>query len=315
MKRLAMFAAVAVLGLTACDAWLTKPSLYSTVHVVTTRRNGDPVPGVALTLYTGQRPMGYDTTDSAGRFTFTRVPPGLYGVAASIPPGYDVIEHLVKGPVSTTSSLQVPQDTARVIHFTYLKIGPGTITVRVTRTDGSPMPDITVQLFDPHKVDSVATTDSAGRVVFRQVPFGDYGLVVFRPRFYADFASPNDSLYTFYNKDIIVDAGASDTATVALTRCGGYVRARVVDDAGAPVPGTLAVLYTPSPFVDISAGYTGADGRFAFPVEEPCGIPLAIRLATPPGYSASGRGSFYVDDIHPANGTTKEITLQIHKLP
>src|SRR4051812_47976035 len=108
----------------ACDSWLTKPSLYNTVQVVATRRNGDPVPGVPVVLYTGQRPMGYGVTDSTGHFTFTRVPQGLYGVLASIPAGYDVTENLIGGPSSTSATdLRVADDTLSPVRFSFLKKG------------------------------------------------------------------------------------------------------------------------------------------------------------------------------------------------
>src|SRR5262249_30097209 len=68
--RVFWFCCALVLAATACDRWLTSPSLYNTVTVVVTTRGGSPIPGAALTLYTGQRPMGYASTGADGRYVF-----------------------------------------------------------------------------------------------------------------------------------------------------------------------------------------------------------------------------------------------------
>src|SRR4051812_27229306 len=85
--------AIAALSLAgACDTSLTKPSLYNSVRVIVTQRDGKGIFDAGLVLYTGQRHMGYGATDSTGEFTFTRVPQGVYGLTAIPPNGYALME-------------------------------------------------------------------------------------------------------------------------------------------------------------------------------------------------------------------------------
>src|SRR6476660_7516795 len=112
----------------ACDSMLTKPSLYNSVRVIVTQRDGTGVPGAGLVLYTGQRHMGYATTDSSGEFTFMRVPQGVYGVTAIPPDNYALMETLVRVPPSNTfNQLLVQGDTLKPVRFTFLKRGPGVV--------------------------------------------------------------------------------------------------------------------------------------------------------------------------------------------
>ena len=120
-----------------CETVFAGPSLYSTVPVTVTTRAGAPIPGVALELYTGQRAIGYATTDPAGQFTFERVPPGLYGVRAIPPSGYATKESLVRGtPTTVIDNLHIGADTAAPQRFVFLQVGTGSVTVTVRSTDG-----------------------------------------------------------------------------------------------------------------------------------------------------------------------------------
>src|SRR5690242_16855524 len=95
LRRIATWL-LSILALTGCDRWVTKPSLDNTIEVVVSTRDGSPVSGANLTLFTGQRAMGYATTGTDGRFTFTRVPQGSYGVVATPPVGFELRESLVR---------------------------------------------------------------------------------------------------------------------------------------------------------------------------------------------------------------------------
>jgi hypothetical protein len=302
-----------ILFAAGCDAWLTKPSLYNTVTVIVVTRGGQPIPGVALTLYTGQRPMGYATTDTNGRHDFHDVPQGNYGVFAIPPDGYVPIEQLLGGrPTNVLDGLQVANDTLSPVRFAFLKVGPGTMVVRVTQTDGSPMAGVPVTAYSPTAVNAKATTDASGRASLPNIPFGIHGVLVERPLLFRDFRTPGDSLYSFRD-NIIVDAGSRDTTTIRLTKCAGTLRALVVDGAGAPVPNTTAVFYTSTQ--QLAVAVTGPDGRVSLP-ELPCATQFGILITPPAGYTvADGRGSRFIDGLTVTGGATVDVTFRVSKAP
>jgi hypothetical protein len=305
--------AAVVLGAVACDKWLTEPSLYNTVTVVVTTRNGSPVPGTSLTLYTGQRPMGYAATDASGQHVFQDVPQGDYGVLANPPAGYDVIEHLIGGPSTLVRDrLNVADDTLSPVRFTFLKRGPGTLVARVVQSNGTPIAGVNVTAYAPTTVDGKAVTDAAGFVAFPNLPFGVHGLVVERPPLYRDFVKPGDSLYAVRD-NLIVDAGSNDTTTFRLARCAGTLRARALDAAGLPVAGVTAVFYTATQ--QLALLVTGSDGFVSFG-QAPCATQLGVLITPAAGYTvADGRGSRFIDGLTVANNATVDVVFHLTKTP
>src|SRR5215467_3178667 len=194
MKRI--LALLVAFGFTVgCDAWLTKPSLYNTVTVIVSRRNGQPIPDVPLTLYTGQRPMGYATTDRDGRHVFQEVPQGNYGVFTTLPTGYDVIEHLIPGPPTIyRDDLIVAKDTLGPVRFTFLKRGPGSVIVRVTDPAVGDLAGVAVTLSASQTIEGKANTDSAGRATFVAIAYGVHSVSIQRPLLNRDYVKPGDSL-------------------------------------------------------------------------------------------------------------------------
>jgi hypothetical protein len=306
--------ALAIIGFAGgCDNWLTKPSLYSTVPVRVTQRNGAAVPGAELVLYTGQRHMGYGTTDSSGEFSFTRVPQGLYGVTAVPPVGYALLETLIKGPPTNfVEQLMVQGDTVRPLRFTFLKRGPGTIVVRLLQTTGAPLAGVTITLYDPIAIRGAVKTDSDGRAVFSDVPFGVYGVSLERPFLYRDFRGFGDSAYAFRD-DLIVEGDARDSVSIVLTKCAGTIRVNAIDQNGAPVVGATVVAYSATQ--ELAGKQTAADGRATFG-DLPCVMQLGVRIAAPAGYSVrDGRGSSYSDGLTFTVGQVRDVAFQLVRLP
>jgi hypothetical protein len=302
---------LALLAAAGCDSWLTKPSLYNSVAVTATTRSGAPIPGVPLVLYTGQRPMGYGTTDSAGRFTFTRVPQGFYGVHASPPAGYGLIESLIAAPPSTfVDNLVVAKDTLSPVHFSFLKEGPGAVTVRVVSSTGASLSGVPVDLYDPHHVLARDTSDASGRVTFDAVPYGVYGVVVTRPPAYRDFFTVNDSLYAIRD-NLIVDEGVRDSVEFALPMCTAAIKTTTVDQFGAPVTGVTTLFYTSTKELFITV--TGASGTVTF-TQAPCATQLGVRITPPVGYSvAEGRGFNVRDGIMLRPGMVVDLRFVVQK--
>ena len=304
--------AVFPLFVASCDEWLTKPSLYNTVRVVVQQPGGDPIPGVQLVLYTGQRPMAYAATGANGDFTFLRVPQGTYGVQATPPNGYATIESLIQAPPSTfVQDLIVANDTLAPVHFTFLKQGPGTVVAHVAGAGNAPLPGVPAILYSPASILSRGTTDALGNVAFNGVPFGVYGVQIIRPLLYRDFDTLGDSAGAARD-GIIVDQGARDSITFVLPRCTGTLNVLVTDAAGTPVAGATVVLYTGTG--EVSREPTGADGRAAFAA--PCVVQFGARVDPPPGFTVStSTGPGFVDGLTLARGGSRAVTLRLQRQP
>lgn len=168
--------------------------------------------------------MGYGTTASDGRFTFTRVPQGLYGVEAGPPSGYALIESLLGGPPTYfVQNLDVADDTLGPVHFTFLKIGTGDVVVRVLDMSGAPLGGVKAQLYTATQRLDTLLTDATGTGVFHNEPFGAYGVEIVRPAPYNSYNQPNDSLVSF-RFPIIVEAGSRDSARFVLQKPADQLR-------------------------------------------------------------------------------------------
>ena len=122
-----------------CERLITRPSLYGSVTAVVTRRDSMPIPGAGLLLYTGQRPMGYGSTDAAGRYRFEEVPEGSYGVRATPPAGYVRLETLLATdrPSEFVDGLKVVGEQPVSVRLQFLQVGPGTVTAQVRDVTGA----------------------------------------------------------------------------------------------------------------------------------------------------------------------------------
>jgi hypothetical protein len=301
-----------LIPLSACDSWVTKPSLYGTVDVVVATQAGEPVAAAALTLFTGQRPMGYAATDADGRHTFTRVPQGTYGVVANPPAGYALLESLIRTePTNTVGNLVVANDTLSPVHFTFLKIGPGAVVAKIAQNTGAPIAGIPVTLYDPTAIRARVVSDAAGRAVFDPVPFGVYGVAIDRNIFFSDFPTRTDGSFAVYD-NIIVDEDSRDSVTFTLQRCSGTLRALAVDQNNLPVRNAFVTFYTASQI--ITTRQTDADGRAS--AEMPCFVQGGVSATAPATYTlAAGRGSSFFDGITFTNGQTVDVTFRLQKAP
>jgi hypothetical protein len=311
MRRAAALALALFAG--ACDAWLTRPVRYNTVEVAVHQRSGAPVAGVPLVLYTGARPMGYGSTDASGHYTFVMVPQGVYGVQLIADSTFVPIENVLRGPISTVvAGLSLTHDTVAHADFTVLRPGRGTISVKLVGDSGQVVPGADVELFDPRTSRDHAATDAGGIVTFHDVSFGLYGVRVTRPVPYRDFVTPADSLYTVRD-GIVVDAGSADTLRIPISRCVGTVTARIVDQNGAPVPQTAAVLFGGT-LAASQQQRSSAQGTVTF-TNVPCVYEVGVQINPPDGYSVgAGRGLNVIDGIKVGNRSTVSLSFTVRKL-
>ena len=290
----------------ACDQWLTQPVRYNTVEVSAMRRNGEAIAGVALELYTGQRPMGYGTTDATGRYRFTLVPDGLYGVRAIQPAAYAAVEELTGGaPTTSVSGLVLASDTVARARFTFLKRGAGAVAVLVHDDANVPVVGMFAALYDPHGFVAAARTDATGRVTFASVPFGVYGVSIPRPPGFRDL---DESAFVAHD-GLIVESGGTDTAAFTLARCAGTITVNVREDNGNPVAPYPVSLYTSAATVD--DGFTAATGAKTFAVT--CGD-FGVRLVPLAGWSyTEGRGTSFADGLHVTRAAALSVTFVVRR--
>ena len=309
MARLMLMLAVVFLSF-GCERLITRPSLYGSVTVVVTRRDSTPIPGAGLLLYTGQRPMGYGSTDAAGRYRFEEVPEGAYGVRATPPAGYVPMETLFapERPSEFVDGLTVIGEQPVSVRLQFLQVGPGTVTAQVREPDGRAVPGVTAVLYSPRGEVRRGSTDSAGRVQFREVPFGLYGVVMERPALYRD----SGEVAFPYRDGLMVEAGASELAPFTFERCLGTLVAQVVDQGRRPVPGAEVVLYRADS--TLSRDMVQADGTRRYSALG-CGD-FGVRVVAPRGYVAvEQRGSAFVDGLRLRRNGEARALLTVQRLP
>lgn len=299
---------VALLAVAACDSLISKPSLYGTISAEVKRRDSSAVPGAQVLLYTGQRPIGYALTDSAGKFTFFDVPDGLYGVRVIPPSGYVSINEIIGGPDSSVvrDELRLLPGENKFVRFRLLKSGLGRVSVSVEDVERKPMRGIRVVLYSSKGSVQEGVTNETGLFQFAPVPLGNYGVFASRPAAYTDSAeNPLSS-----RDGLVIDEGSVSTATFQFARCVGALDVRVRDNTGAPVPGTLLTYYGAFGVQDSILG-AQSEWRIA---DLACGL-YGVRIRPPPGWTANeGRGITFQDNINIHRGTSATVTLNVLRI-
>jgi hypothetical protein len=283
VRNLAVLGCALLLG--ACADLLSDPFEYGTIEVHATRRNGDPVAGANLTLFTGHTHLAYGTTGPDGRFVFRFVPMGAMGVYVETPDGYLLMNG--NGGVST---LRLAEGEHGEVGFRFLKHGPGAVVVQASDPDGAALPGVQLQLYTGEGIKQTAVTDSAGRHRFEGVPLDAYGVMAFPA---AGYVTPAGRSLAVVD-DLLIDAGHVAEARFVFRRCLADLVVRAQQPSGAPVPDVGVLLYT-GEGVQAEAR-TDAQGRHEF-TGVTCGR-YGVRIQAPAGYRvAEGRGSSFIDGI------------------
>jgi hypothetical protein len=290
----------------ACDSLVTKPLMYTSVQVHVERLDGSPIGGIQLLLYTGQRVMAYDSTNSAGLALFQLVPAGpAYGVMAVVPPPYRdsgepvtiwqdrlVIEQGVTDTVTLRMSLcqgSMNVTVADPVHGvaqgvqTYLYTSTATVDSARTGSDGG-----------------VHYAPACGNYGVRIIPNVDWSVAPGRGTEFADGLD-------VHRAPIINVALAAQYNT-----CRGAISVTVVDATGVAVPGATLLLYSadsPSNITSVETGGTATFGNLG------CGIERGVTVTPPAGWSVSpGRGGSFVDGLSVTNGTTLGVTFTLTRV-
>lgn len=284
----------------ACDQLLTKPLMYTSVNVRAQRRDGTPIGGVPVELFTGQRPMAYDSTNSAGLALFTPVPAGpAYGLYAQAPAGYAFPELLLGGPpTNMIAGFALSADSAPHFTFQLLRMGPGTVTVSVVDQAGKPFAGVVVALYSASAILQHATTSTDGTASFSAVPFGLYGLST---PLYRDLGEPG----TVWQDGLLIEEGVTVPATLTLPLCQGSVNLTVADPTHGAAPGVQTYLFTSTATID--SAKTGSDGRVVYTA--PCGN-LGVRIVPNADWAvAPGRGTQFADGLIVRRGSVTNVSL------
>jgi hypothetical protein len=302
VTRQRVLAAVAVLAVMAmaCDHLLTKPLMYTSVNVRALRRDGTPIGGVPLVLFTGQRPMAYDSTNGAGTALFQLVPAGpVYGLQASAPAGFAFPELLLGGPpTDVIAGFALSADSAPHFTFQLLRVGPGTVTVSVVDHAGKPLASVDVALYSASAILQHATTSTDGTASFSAVPFGLYGV---RTPLYHDLGEPG----TVWEDGLLIEEGVTVPATLTLELCQGSVNLTVADPTHGAAPGVQTYLFTSTATID--SAKTGSDGRVVYTA--PCGN-LGVRIVPNGDWGvAPGRGTQFADGLIVRRGSVTNVSL------
>lgn len=310
-KSFPVLSTVLVISLAAfmigCESLVTKPTAYGTVHVEVSRRDGTPIPGSELLLYTGQRPTGYARSDAQGAFTFVDVPEGLYGVRAAPPAGYVAVESVVGGGDSGfRDGLIVEAGGQERAQFSFLKIGMGSVAAGVRDASNQPLPNISLTLYTSAGKFADGVTNQAGNYTFTNLPLGNYGVFAARPIQYRD--SAESALPAL--DGLLIDEGFTGAANFQFALCAGSIGVRVRDNTGAAVPGGLLTLYGIGGVRDTTLG---VDGRRQFDNLQ-CGA-YGVRVAPPFGWTAvEAFGSTYQDKLSIHRGAALDVTLTVTRI-
>ena len=206
LSRLLLLQILAV-GL-GCGDVFTEPFAYGTVEVDVTLPDGQGVPDLGLTLYTGTRHLGYAVTDSTGSADFAFVPEGIMGVGIRFDPIFRPARH-PKGYYQTFRMSE--GETVRLI-FDFVDTR-GEIRVRVETAAGTPLAAQTLELYNAREALARADTDALGEVLFDRLAQGDYGVRL--------VASPTCTIPTdgAYRDGLVIQVGDRFEVLIVLENC------------------------------------------------------------------------------------------------
>lgn len=173
-----------------------------------------------------------------------------------------------------------------------------TLEVEVVGTDGEPVADAGLVLYDWKREISYGQTRGDGRYVFRYVPEGEYGVMVGVP---AGYRLPEGGQPHVHG--IRLEDSSHESVSFVLVARRGAVRVVVLDEAGAPSSGVGMVLYSAGG--RSWQGVTAADGSHTFDV--PAGE-YGVRPAAPAGYRSQPS---HIDGLVVDEGSELEVTFSL----
>ena len=292
-----------ILASLGCEPLLLSPPQYGNVQVSVTTETGVPLPGVVVNLYTGQRPIEYAQTDAAGAYTFTNVPPGNYGVVATVPDSLANIgetfayrDNLIVSPGARLSTA-----------FTFARC-TGSVVVSVLDATGEPAAGVPVTLYSTAGVVESVPTMTDGVRRFSAIRCGEYGV---RLGENAGYTLTEGRGSSFIDGARLTQANRDLAVSFRVNRCRAGIRVLARDAAGKGVPGSSVTVRTS--LAELAKGATSADGTLIFP-SIPCGMELGVEIVPPSGYSVvPGRGTSVFDGIRLTDSSFTDFVFRLNQ--
>ena len=191
-----------------CSEVFTAPFAYGSVEVQVTLPEGEGVPNLDLTLYSGTRHLAYLATDSVGFAHFAFVPEGPLGVSIRPSPIFRPASH----PDGYYQTFTMSEGQVVRLAFDFVDTR-GVIQLRVESGSGVPLAGQTVELYNARETLTRADTDALGGVLFDRLAEGDYGVRV--------VASPTCEIPPegAYRDGLVVDSGNRFDVLIVLENC------------------------------------------------------------------------------------------------
>lgn len=177
-------------GLLVEGDWVERTTLLldrciGSIRIEALRESGDPVSGLAVTLYTPEGEVATVVTDGAGHADFPDLFCGDYGVRT---PGRSG-KTLVAPAAGFLDGLVVEHRDERLARFTFRPC-EAVIRVQVEDEAGTPVPGAVLALYDRDGSLGQGASDLSGIFIFEGVPCGDDRAVDVEPP--AGFSVPNE---------------------------------------------------------------------------------------------------------------------------
>lgn len=208
--------------------------------------NGQPIIGARVTITGGPVTGRTSTTDGNGQYQLLNLPAGTYTLRVNAT-GFQSQTQTVFTQVNTTSQLDFTL-TEQVNQLF------GSIAGKVTRSDGTPLPGVTVRVTAGPSTGQVITTDDQGNFSILELPVGTYALTFSRSGF---------STRTITNIEVFGNTVTSiDDVALAASSTGSVLSGTVTDTNGNPISSVLVRVLQNNTVV--ASTTTGTQGTYSF---------------------------------------------------
>ncbi|WP_421734955.1 carboxypeptidase regulatory-like domain-containing protein [Cellulomonas sp.] len=302
VRRLAglLTAFVTLLGvgtLAPAGALADDPAGY-TISGTVTDDTGAPAPGIEVWVSPYVFP-GVTTTDAAGHYTTSALPPGSYTVTFRPPAGSPLLGEAFDNAV-VWNPTRIAVSSADVTGIDAALDRPATITGRVVGTDGTAIPGASVQLQSVASVYSTVTTGADGTFTADGLRPGEWRVSFTPPSGSGWVSELYDDARTADTQTVLTLAsGASVTLNDAVLARGGTISGRVLAPGGAP-RGGIEVWVSPVAGEGGTGTTTAADGTYSA-----TGLPDGDYTV----YAASDWGSNLVGVVYPGTSDWDDAEL------